>query len=132
MKRVNILLFVCLIFLSLNGCKKERDAAEELTVEYGVYNIDWEESSGTYKGDVIPTKEVAIRVAEQIYEGLPKADHEQNYEPYFILYDEQEQIWIVGFCEIDPLFGGPIGPGSDRCIAIRQSDGKVMRIWSGE
>ena len=132
MKRVNILLFVCLIFLSLNGCKKERDAAEKLTVKYGVYNIEWEKTSGTYKGDVIPTKEVAIRVAEQIYEALPKANYEQNYEPYFIKYDEQEQIWIVGFNKIDPVFGGPAQLGGGRYITIRQSDGKVMRIWSGE
>ena len=127
MKRVNILLFVCLIFLSLNGCKKERDAAEELTVEYGVYNIEWEKTSGTYKGDVIPTKEVAIRVAEQIYEALPKAEYEQNYIPQHVYFDEKDKVWIVVFYDDNIMC-----LGGDCCIAIRQSDGKVMRIWYGE
>lgn len=131
MRKNSILLAALIMLLLLIGCRGEQNDSGNMNVEFqtGIYyNKEWEQTAGTYQGDVIPNEEVAVKVAIQVFEGMKKSSKAQNYGPQSVFYDEQDEVWIVSFGE--PSEEESVGGGCS--IAIQKEDGKVLRIWYGE
>ena len=99
--------------------------------ESGVYfDKNWDDTVGTYEGNVVPTKEIAISIAQAIFEGMENENF-ADYVVQSVFYDEVDHVWIVSFW---PEQDNPdeFIIGGDCNIALQQTDGKVLRIWFGE
>ena len=135
-KRIfTLLIIVFLIVLPLADCDSEE--APDPTVplysdifQSGVYyDKDWDSSLGTYQGDTIPNPETALAVAQAIYNAIP-GEGSVGRIPIGVFFDEPEQIWIVSFGY--PPYNGVYTLGGGCDIALRKSDGQVVRIWFTE
>ncbi len=121
--------------LFLSACQTEEvnqvsSIHEQVLFQSGAHFYEeWTSDVGTYQGDVIPNKDVAIHVATEIFKGVKS--NISNYELCLVSYDETEKIWIVTFGEKPPHENVEI-LGGDCSIALQQKDGKVLRIWFGE
>lgn len=127
-----VIISLCVAIMMIAGCNEiQNDGDENMNVEFqtGIYHDkDWNEPIGTYQEDVIPSKEVALKVAVQIFEGMQKSSSAQKYVPQSVFFDEQDEVWIVSFWEqTDEMVAG-----ADCSIALQKADGKVLRIWFGE
>lgn len=91
---------------------------------------DWYKTEGNYEGNVVPTKEIAISIAQAIFEGMEN-ENLADYVVQSVFYDEVDHVWIVSFW---PEQENPdeFIIGGDCSIALQQADGKVLRIWFGE
>jgi len=78
-----------------------------------------------HNGDVIPNEECAMAVASSIFNHMEKSANTQNYIPQIVLFDEEDDVWIVSFWEdsTSMMLGG------DCSIALQKKDGKVLSIW---
>lgn len=107
--------------------------SDTITYESGEFdNKNWNDTVGTYCSDVIPDEDTALKVAQAIFDGIEKNKIEQEYVPYSVFYDEQDEIWIVSFGENLDEFSDEIIVGGGCDIAMQKKDGKVLRIWFGE
>lgn len=130
MKRI-ILLSIQIIFslVLLSACEIQKKEIDMVNFESGNYfNKDWDETAGTYKKAVVPNKNVAIEIAQAIFNGMDKSEEAQKYVPQSIFYDEQDEIWIVSFGKES----NEVILGGDCNIAIQKANGKILRIWFGE
>lgn len=126
-----IMIILFLAFAGCNGLQDQQKGDEDMNVIFQTgeyYDKEWDGEIGTYQGDVIPSKEIAVKVAVQIFEGMQKSSKAQDYAPQSVFYDEQDKVWIVFFGE--SFDEGTAGGGCS--IAIQKKDGKVLRIWYGE
>ena len=131
MKRIILLLLPGILSIALlSACEIPRkEKIDMVKFESGNYfNKDWSENVGTYKKEAVPNKEVALEIAQAIFNGIDKSEKVREYVPQSIFYDEQDEIWIVSFWKESD----EITLGGDCSIAIQKSDGKVLRIWFGE
>ena len=98
--------------------------------ESGVYwNKNWyEESVLNYTGEAVPDKETAVKIAQVIFDGMSTSEYAEEYNPQYVFYDAQDEIWIVSFWDDSDatVLGGNCN------IAMQKKDGKVLRIWFGE
>ena len=114
------------------------DAAEqetlpsEIKVLYGTYWYSYMENpQWKHEGDVIPTAEVALRVAKNVFYAMSEEKpHINNYQPIGIMYDEPHGYWMVLFQE-PPSKPGMIVLGDAYTVVLQKSDGRVVQIsWS--
>jgi len=128
MKRKHLcLLLVLFIMMFCSACNNEGE--NSVMYRSGVYsNKNWSDSIGTYKKDVIPDEDTAIKIAEAIFNGMEKSKTAEEYTPQSVYYDVQDEIWIVTFFKKSDK----ITVGNDCSIAMQKKDGKVLRIWFGE
>ena len=138
----SILLFGMIIILICSNisCSRNDDSDESIfemesyeMIEYetGIYdNKNWNDPTGTYYGDVVPSKTVALNIAVSVFEGMEKSKTASQFTPQRVFYDEEEGIWIVTFWDSDAYENGIIG--YDCTIAIDKRNGAVVRIWFGE
>ena len=96
------------------------------TVNY--FNKNWDEETGTYTNPVISSEETAVAIANLYLDNLKNEGYCKNYSLQSVFYDTVDAIWIVSFGEKTD----EVTLGADCSIALRKSDGKVMRIWFGE
>ena len=133
-KRIaSLLIMSLLIILSMIGCSSTNHKNNaEYSVKYatGIFLYkNWESSIGTYTGVAIPDEACAIAVAQAIYDAMPN-EESKGRVPISVFFDEPDEIWIV--CFGYPPKNGVYVFGGDCCIALRKTDGKVLRIWFGE
>lgn len=130
MKKTLLLLLLTLSIALFSVCMiQKKEEIGMVKYESGNYfNKDWNESVGTYKKVAVPNKNVAIEIAQAIFNGMDKSGEMQKYIPQSIFYDEQDEIWIVSFGKES----NEIILGEDCSIAIQKADGKILRIWFGE
>lgn len=135
--KINKFILLIMSIILITGCNKsqsdkERETLVNIELEKGVfYDKDWDEKVGTYQQDVIPDKETAIQVATQIYNGMEKNSREEKYIPQSVFFDEIDEIWIVSFWE-EKGDNEMLTVGADCSIALKKSNGQVLRIWFGE
>ena len=144
MKRI-----LCIVFmiLCITGCSVNRENKNgvsvgpegntvEISYSSGTYfDKNWDDKTGTYENSVIPDKETALAVASAIFESMEKSEVADTFVPQAIFFDEGDEIWIVSFWkdqENSGENGTAVFTGYSCSIAIRQEDGKVLRIWYGE
>lgn len=97
------------------------------------HDKNWTDPVGTYKGPAVPDKETARYIAQAVLNGINKNNESNQFGTGSIFYDESDEIWIVTFFpSSDHLPEGVYMVGGDCSIAIQKSDGKILRIWSGE
>lgn len=124
-------IFIIVLIMSFCICTACNNGKEEQTVKYqtGIfYDKNWEETVGTYNGDVIPDEQTAVSVATQIFNAMEKESYTDQFIAKSVFYDEQDSIWIVSFWEKS----NEMTLGNDCNIAMQKKDGKVLRIWFGE
>jgi hypothetical protein len=155
MKKIVILLFIVIVLVS--GCKNEIEETNSLSVssseienassnsfdedflknmEIGFktgtfFDKNWDEPLGTYKGDCVPTKEVAMEIATSIMNELQKNGKFKKCVLASVFYDEVDEIWIVIFCDYTEGRGF-VTLGGGCTIAIKKSNAQILRIWTGE
>ena len=133
----NLLIFVFMFLILTSGCCKNKtdtkgDSTVNIQFDTGVFqDKNWTEKLGTYDQDVIPTKEVAVEVATQIFKGMSKSSKLEKYVPQSVFFDEVDNVWIVSFWESQNN-NELLSVGNDCNIAIRKNDGQILRIWFGE
>lgn len=128
-RKVILLVAASIIVIFISACGKEQKDDDIVRYESGnYYDKNWDEPVGTYTGAVIPDQETALEIAKAVYNGMEKNKKEQEYVQQFVFYDEQDEVWIVSFGENSD----EIIAGGGCSIAMRKSDGKVLRIWFGE
>lgn len=110
-----ILVVVCCILLIpyLVGCSIERKDSDEYMGNVGVY-----------AGDVIPDENTAKAVATAIMQGIGHNEHERNWVPMMVIYDEKSAVWEV-------VLGAELTTGGCT-IWIQKEDGKVLKVQYGE
>lgn len=131
MKIRSVFLFYLLVILLsswiLSSCQeKSTDIFDTAPYKYP-YKYT-EKGIGVHNGDVIPNEECAMAVASSIFNHMEKSANTQNYIPQIVLFDEEDDVWIVSFWEdsTSMMLGG------DCSIALQKKDGKVLSIWYGE
>lgn len=132
MKRILVVIMIVLGIIFCSACgnnEKENDMIEHEIGNY--HNKNWNEDVGTYKKDVVPDKETALKIAKAIFDGMEKSKDAQEYVPQCVFYDTLDKIWIVSFWK-DWEESNEITIGGNCSIAIQKKDGKVLRIWFGE
>lgn len=132
MKKILALLTVIIVSSALfTACLsvKEDETDAEIKYETGDYfDRNWTEDENIYAEAAVPDKETAIGIAKAVFNGMEKSEEAREYVPQAVYYDEDDGVWTVSFGKEseEQLCGG------DCNIAIRKSDGKVMKIWFGE
>ena len=97
------------------------------------HNKNWADTVGTYIGPAVPDKETALYIAQAVFNGMGRNNEENQFDSGSIFYDESDEIWIVTFFpSSNQLPEGVVIAGGGYSIAIQKSDGKILRIWSGE
>lgn len=109
----------------------------DVAFQTGTYNteelcsfMDSENAPGLYKGNMIPDKETAIKVATVIFQAQKGSDFTKDYLPSSVWYDEADHIWMVLFRRAEDI-GEPVS-GGGYTIVLRESDGQVIGFWAGE
>ena len=141
MKKVLLLLLIAIFPLFLttscvtigfnNDSMVNGKLDDMIKYEIGIFdNKNWDDSTGTYYGDVVPNKMVAVNIAVSVFNGMEKSETAGRFTPQLVFYDEEMSIWIVTFWDSDSYNNGIVG--YDCSIAINKKDGKIKRIWFGE
>ena len=117
----------------------DEENTEPITTEYDVrYNSgvwtdkDWENTYGTYLGDVVPDGDTAVKIASDILYNIDWARDIPNTVPSSVFYDEEDGIWIVYFELTDPDDPEMIFLGGGYLVAIQKKDGKILRIFADQ
>ena len=71
-----------------------------------------------------------IKFANLVYESIPKGPVAANFDIQSVYFDEQDEVWVVLFCEAIPE-AGPVSTGLCYSIALQKKDGKVLGINYG-
>ncbi|MBQ7907030.1 MAG: hypothetical protein IJ309_05075 [Clostridia bacterium] len=133
MKRLIAVAFVILLIMfSIMSCEKGEEP-KEIEYEEGIYhdkNLD--DNLGSYNGTVIADKNVAVDVATSIFNSLFKDKVDEGYAPQLVFYDKEEDLYVVSFWNGSCYDDGTVSLGEECSIAIRASDGKVLKIWFAE
>lgn len=80
-----------------------------------------------YEKNVIPDKETALNVAKSIFDSMDIEEDHTKYVMSGVIYDEDDGVWIVLFdrkCRYEVT-------DDAWNIAIRETDGAVLKIWRG-
>lgn len=140
MKKI-IIIIVLMILLS--GCNSKQ-GKDEIMLEQG--NVTFNTGISQYKpwenieeigescivpNDVISNHEVALAVASAIFEGLHNGN-EPVLVPVSVFYDTEDQVFAVSFYDKNFIGNYDYDGVSGFCIVLRQSDGKVLVMFSEE
>lgn len=87
---------------------------------------EWDTVDFPVENDCVPDMETAIAVTSAILETFQKQGYFKDYEAQSVFYDTQDHIWFVTFAE------EALTPGACFTIALRQSNGEVLKMWVGE
>ncbi len=131
MKKSIIIITTIFMVVVSSGCSNNEEEENMISYKSGTYyNKNWEETVGTYNGDVVPDENAALEIAMVIFNNMSKSDNAHEYKPQKVFYDVEEEIWIVSFWK--DYSTDNIQLGGSCSIAIQKNDGKVLRIWFGE
>lgn len=129
-KRLLLLLLFCLSIL-LVSCRSQLNpgnVAVGTTLSYENGRIDLEsirdQEEGVYTGDIIPNAESALNYAKVFISDAKQIDISQ-WDKYEIIYDTDQQIWMVSFWNTDTV-------GGNYHIIIQKDTGEILMAWSGE
>ena len=130
MRQIVLEFLIVLSMIFCSACENSKKENDMIIYDSGNYHDkNWSEAIGTYSGKaVIPDEKTALKIAKVIFDGMEKSKEVQKYVPKFVFYDNQDEIWIVSFCENSHQ----LTLGGDCNIALQKKDGKVLRIWFGE
>ena len=118
-------LVILLIIIFLLYCGKENDNMN-ISYEEGIMNsLVFENYEGVYEGEFVPNKETAIEIAKIVLDRVLKTETGRTYNSIFVFYDIEKELWVVTFGKKNTL-------GDCVSIAIRKSDAKIVKVWSGE
>jgi hypothetical protein len=127
MNKLSLGIIILLVVSLLLGCSHNL-ITTNTDIDYieGTYGKEWDQIQWTFHEDAIPDKETAINVANSIMTGMQKA--ESKYQGLVIVglfYDTVDKIWVVSFSKGPHVLGG-------MCMALRQDDGCVIKMWAAE
>lgn len=130
MKR--LLPLIIIIVLVFMGCAPESTPIEdssEVAIDFDT-GIHWSKFWKTEKIEnsdycVIPSEDVAIKIATAIYQELPI----HTYSAQGVFYDEQDEVWVVEFYAPLPELGPMPTDQPTHSIALQKKDGKVLSIY---
>lgn len=130
MKRL-VVLIVCMMLLFL-GCHQAPDSGTDIVLYSGKYPLRFWETERIEDSQycVIPDLDTAIKFANLVYESIPKGPVAANFDIQSVYFDEQDEVWVVLFCEAIPE-AGPVSTGLCYSIALQKKDGKVLGINYG-
>ncbi len=118
----------------LTGCseaKKEKKQAEKIEQLQELYAENWSENNGCYDHDVLPTKETAEAVAQQIFDSIKEEYGKEEYELIYATYYKTENAWMVFFHRPQKEDGLTL-MGGGCTIALNKANGQVMRVFWGQ
>lgn len=93
-----IIALCILVFASAGNNEMENDG---IIYESGCYAYkDWEKKRHTYDDAIIPDEKSALEVAKAIYYNLDNVYDKYDREPFYVFYDEIDEMWIVSFKQI--------------------------------
>lgn len=131
MKRKIILILILLLIVS-SGCDKQNMVyldVEQSKEEYRIISddeIDLKKiKKGVHAQDVIGSVSYAKAYAEIIFKSV-LGENYRDFEETTVYYISSRKIWIINKSLGKNMLGGGCS------CAIRQSDGKVLKIWSDE
>lgn len=128
-KKLILILILESAVIMVSSCNSKEIKNDMVKYGAGAYHDkNWNETIGSYQGEVIPDKEIALEMATAIFNGMEKSEESEHFVPQSIFFDEKDEIWIVSFGKdsSEMILGG------DCSIAMQKKDGKVLRIWFGE
>ncbi len=132
-KFIVLTLILAMLLMTLVGCtqaKKEKKQAEKIEQLQELYAENWSENNGCYDQDVLPTKETAEAVAQQIFDSIKEEYGKENCVWSFTVYYEAQNAWMVHF-GIPPTEDGVYTMGAGCTIALNKANGQVMRVFWG-
>ena len=129
LKRILGAFCIFMIVLTLVACSNSK--ASDLDFESGIYrNKPWHTPAGAYESAAVADKETALTIARAVLNGMIK---EKHYAAQEIVFDEEEEVWVISFSGPSGLNAdGTMTTGGGCYIAIQKSDGKIVGIWGGE
>lgn len=116
-----------------NQCETFQFKDMQIDFSQGTYMYkNWGDPVGTYQGAAIADRKTAVSVAMAIFDGMKNGQIEAEYVPKSVFYDMQDKIWIISFGKPIDASSQVFMVGGGISIALRESDGAVLRIWGGE
>ena len=123
MKKFIVLAIAFAMLFSLVGCSQSKKA-EQLQ---SFYDENWESEQGVYEKDVLPTKEAAEAVAQQIFDSLKEKYGKEEWVLRYTTYYEAQNAWMVAFFD-PPTEGSMSKMGESWVFALNKTTGRLMRI----
>ena len=121
MKKIIVVMWV---FIFLIGGSSMAEYAAKHNVEIGDYskmlNMD---AVGLVNSDAIPNADIAVGVARSIALGI---DENIELSDSFVYFDNVTETWIVCLDDEPDAIGGEL------YIALRKTDGCVVKMWFEE
>ena len=133
MKKEIVILFIS-FFIFINGCKADNGNSEMApTVDEGVFRgvvsyieVDLNNKDGAVNKDEIINEKLALEIGNSVLKSVYGEDIIDKTR--FVVYEiENENIFVVS-----RLPKGKEFLGGDRNVAIRKTDGAILKIWAGE
>lgn len=130
-KRVLLLLFFICLPILLASCRSPfniGEATPDATVSYQDQTIHLEsirdQEDGVYTGAIIPNAKAALNYAKVFLSDSQQLDISQ-WDKYEIIYDANQQIWMVSFWSTDTV-------GGNSHVILQKDTGEILMAWSGE
>jgi hypothetical protein len=124
---------VVLTTILLIGCSKKTDtnSIEECSQQFD-YVINNNLSSSDYsdiesyfpKEGIVPTAEIAVRIAESVLYNIYGKEHIEEEKPFFV--NLENDIWLIEGRLEDDYKGGVA------YIEIRKSNGEILKVTHGK
>ena len=142
------ILFICtLVFFlfALWGCtesapdEKAADTGEsssaaatlnsDISVEpWPSWQEDWKNPKYPRDFVCVPDAETAIAIADRMVEPYRKYERYEDFTPTSVYYDEEAEVWLVVFTEMNAE-EGYVTLDSSLTFAIRKADGCVVSVF---
>ena len=133
-KIIALALIPAMLLMTVTGCtqaQKEAKQAKKAEQLQTFYDENWDNDSGSYEKDVLPTKEAAEAVAQQIFDSIKEEYGKEEYELIYATYYKAENAWMVFFHR--PWKEGELMPMGGGCtIALNKANGQVVRVFWGQ
>ena len=108
--------------------------SKSITVEYGTQNrVYWGDTVGSYSQKIIPDAETAIEISNVIMSHLTGVGDAVSWPLQYVYYNTDDGVWIMSYwkdADIEDEYTAVVGLCLS--VALRESDGGVVRIWFGE
>ena len=122
-----ILVLLCVLLL-VTGCSKSPYPEDGFIFKADPEPTqDWDVSFVA-----VPNQEMAIAVAQSVFDVIEKDEITETFAVRDVLYDEESEAWVVVFWhDLSKADSGPVSTGSIY-ITIREKDAKLLSVFFGE
>ncbi len=138
MKKIGLILFACVLLLTLSACRQPSPDSKEAPKSNLVAGEDYFYEEGIYRsyhffddgkawgelpdsdGNAVPDARAAISIATEQFEKEQEKGRYKDFVLSGVFYDTEDLVWVVSFNK------EPLVPGGSYNVAIFQKTGEIL------